>query len=365
MENSEEEEEYTDASESDEDFGHDEVFESNQRSGVVEDLKKLVSSNPSITISMVRSSHPHSVPCIPPSLPASTSSIRITEVLPSLPSPVPCTLSLLQAKFPHLRLPSSHPSYLLEPVASFQPKPVLLASLTSMGISPTTSTKALFWSGNNSLERAADWCFQCEGRNMDLVLEVEVAMWLEDLQIREEETELAENEWNEFVEEMKLQRLVSADSGVYCRQQGGLMDESEETESESSFDEMDCCTQVVLVLNSKVCLPRSFIVDMAEELSGQLTEEKEEPYQEEELEEWYMQRRPVEVRQVEDMEDILLLREMAGMEDVEWAEKWVGGEGMSVRMIVGLLLWGEADKVEEMVEGTQLEGIMRLGVGAD
>ena len=145
MKNSDDQEEYTDASESDKDYGHDEVFESNQRPGVVEDLKKLVSSNPSITISMVHSSHPHSVPYTSTSLPGSTSSIGITEVLPSLPSPVACTRSLLQEKFPHLRLPSSHPSHLLEPVTSFQPKPVLLSSLTSISLSHFAQRSSPDW----------------------------------------------------------------------------------------------------------------------------------------------------------------------------------------------------------------------------
>ena len=51
------------------------------------------------------------------------------------------------------------------------------------------ATKALFWTGNRSLEEAADWSTN-RGLDSDtereLSLEVEVAMWREDLRMREE-----------------------------------------------------------------------------------------------------------------------------------------------------------------------------------
>ena len=96
--------------------------------------------------------------------------------------------SLLQMKFPHLRLPSSHPPNLLQPVDTFQPQSQLVEPLTEMGISTRAATKALFWTGNHSLQAAADWCFSNPGREMELLsLEEEVVMWMQDLEIKDEE----------------------------------------------------------------------------------------------------------------------------------------------------------------------------------
>ena len=96
--------------------------------------------------------------------------------------------SLLQMKFPHLRLPSSHPLHLLQPVNTFQPHSQLFEALTEMGISSRAATKALFWTGNCSLQAAANWCFSDPGREMELLsLEEEVVMWMQDLEIKDEE----------------------------------------------------------------------------------------------------------------------------------------------------------------------------------
>ena len=48
------------------------------------------------------------------------------------------------------------------------------------------ATKALFWTGNKSIVEATDWS---RNRNLgnEMSLEVEVAMWREDLRMREEE----------------------------------------------------------------------------------------------------------------------------------------------------------------------------------
>ena len=111
--------------------------------------------------------------------------------------------SLLQMKFPHLRLPSSHPMHLLQPVDTFQPQSQLVEPLTEMGISTRAATKALFWTGNHSLQAAADWCFSNPGREMELLsLEEEVVMWMQDLEIKDEEA--AEN-LKEWLAEMEME----------------------------------------------------------------------------------------------------------------------------------------------------------------
>ena len=50
------------------------------------------------------------------------------------------------------------------------------------------ATKALFWTGNKSIVKATDWSRnRSPDREMEMSLEVEVAMWREDLRMREEE----------------------------------------------------------------------------------------------------------------------------------------------------------------------------------
>ena len=198
----------------------------------------------------------------PPSTLFHSYTITAPPLLPSLPQPVPLTSprpppSPLQRQFPLLSsfLPSSHPPYLLEPVAQFQPLPSLLSSLQHLGLSLTASTKALFWTGNRSLEEAADWSFSSPGRQMDLALEVEVAMWREDLRVREEEARLREaveearEEEEERLEElaqMAMQRqlrLLSSDSGVFCRR---------EDWEEGELDCRPTVPNVVMVLDTRV-----------------------------------------------------------------------------------------------------------------
>merc|ERR1719341_951921 len=111
--------------------------------------------------------------------------------------------SLLQMKFPHLRLPSSHPPNLLQPVDTFQPQSQLVEPLTDMGISTRAATKALFWTGNHSLQAAADWCFSNPGREMELLsLEEEVVMWMQDLKIKDEEQA---EEFEQYMAKMEME----------------------------------------------------------------------------------------------------------------------------------------------------------------
>ena len=58
----------------------------------------------------------------------------------------------LEIKFPNLVLPASTPHHLLQPVEAFQPNTQWREALLQMGISSRAATKALFWSGNKSLE---------------------------------------------------------------------------------------------------------------------------------------------------------------------------------------------------------------------
>ena len=116
--------------------------------------------------------------------------------------------SLLQMKFPHLRLPSSHPLHLLQPVNTFQPHSQLFEVLTEMGISSRAATKALFWTGNCRLQAAADWCFSNPGREMELLsLEEEVVMWMQDLAIKEEEEA---SDFLEWMEELQMEAARKA-----------------------------------------------------------------------------------------------------------------------------------------------------------
>ena len=127
--------------------------------------------------------------------------------------------SLLQMKFPHLRLPSSHPPNLLQPVDTFQPQSQLVEPLTEMGISTRAATKALFWTGNHSLQAAADWCFSNPGREMELLsLEEEVVMWMQDLEIKDEEA--AEN-LKEWLAEMEMEARRSQEEAQVRRTVGG------------------------------------------------------------------------------------------------------------------------------------------------
>ena len=113
--------------------------------------------------------------------------------------------SPLQKKFPHVHLPSSHPLYLLQPVSNFQPHSQLLEALTEMGISSRAASKALFWTGNRCLQTAADWCFSNPGREMELMtLEEEVVMWMQELEIREEDEAL---KWAEVVRELMREEM--------------------------------------------------------------------------------------------------------------------------------------------------------------
>ena len=60
-----------------------------------------------------------------------------------------------------------------------------------MGVSSRAATKALFWTGNQCLQTAADWCFSNPGREMEqLSLDEEVVMWMQELEIQEEEAVL-------------------------------------------------------------------------------------------------------------------------------------------------------------------------------
>ena len=116
--------------------------------------------------------------------------------------------SLLQMKFTHLRLPSSHPLHLLQPVNTFQPHSHLFVPLTEMGISSRAATKALFWTGNCSLQLAADWCFRNPGREMELLsLEEEVLMWMQDLEIKEEEEA---EKFKEYLAELEMEARKAA-----------------------------------------------------------------------------------------------------------------------------------------------------------
>jgi hypothetical protein len=55
-------------------------------------------------------------------------------------------------------------------------------------ISQYVATVALFWTGNRSLEEADDWSTNpSRDMEMEMSLEVEVAMWRDVLRMREEE----------------------------------------------------------------------------------------------------------------------------------------------------------------------------------
>ena len=128
--------------------------------------------------------------------------------------------SPLQKKFPHLRLPSSHPLYLLQPVSTFQPRIQLFEALTDMGISSRAATKALFWTGNCCLQMAADWCFSNPGREMELVtLEEEVVMWMQELEIREEDEA---SKWAEVIRDVMKEQMERRQEAQVRRRGLGL-----------------------------------------------------------------------------------------------------------------------------------------------
>ena len=128
--------------------------------------------------------------------------------------------SPLQKKFPHVRLPSSHPLYLLQPVNTFQPHVQLFEALTDMGVSSRAATKALFWTGNRCLQTAADWCFSNPGREMEqLSLEEEVDMWMQELEIQEEEAVL---KWAEVVRELMKEEMERTQEAQVSRWGLGL-----------------------------------------------------------------------------------------------------------------------------------------------
>ena len=128
--------------------------------------------------------------------------------------------SPLQKKFPHLRLPSSHPLYLLQPVSTFQPRIQLFEALTDMGISSRAATKALFWTGNCCLQMAADWCFSNPGREMELLtLEEEVVMWMQELEIREEDEA---SKWAEVIRDVMKEQMERRQEAQVRRRGLGL-----------------------------------------------------------------------------------------------------------------------------------------------
>jgi len=146
---------------------------------------------------------------LPMPVPTTTVAPADTAVTPAGPKTVVAPdRSPLQMKFPYLRLPSSHALHLLQPVNTFQPHSQLFEALTEMGISSRAATKALFWTGNHSLQVAADWCFSNPGREMELLsLEEEVVMWMQDLEIKDgEEAEKLE----ELLAEIKMEARRSA-----------------------------------------------------------------------------------------------------------------------------------------------------------
>ena len=153
-------------------------------------------------------------------MPVPTTAVAPSAVTPAGPkAAVAPNRSPLQMIFPHLRLPSAHPLHLLQPVDAFQPRSQLFEALTEMGISSRAATKALFWTGNHSLQAAADWCFSNPGREMELLsLEEEVVMWMQDLEIKDEEA--AEN-LKEWLAEMEMEARRSQEEAQVRRTVGG------------------------------------------------------------------------------------------------------------------------------------------------
>ena len=208
------------------------------------------SSDSSLLPSMSLSYHHYSSPaCI---------HIRKAMSCPSLFMRDPEPPSLLQMKFPHLKLPSSHPPYLLDPVSQFQPRPDLLVSLQELGLSLNGATKALFWTGNFSLEEAADWCFSCPGRDMDTSLEMEVNMWRADLECREETAVVELEKTKRMYEEregLQTQVRILNDSGIFCTRDDfeNCQEDEEEDENIEEWEvEGETCFHAVLIINSEV-----------------------------------------------------------------------------------------------------------------
>jgi len=137
-------------------------------------------------------------------MPVPTTAVAPSAVTPAGPkTAVAPNRSPLQMIFPHLRLPSAHPLHLLQPVDAFQPRSQLFEALTEMGISSRAATKALFWTGNCSLQAAAEWCFSNPGREMELLsLEEEVVMWMQDLKIKDEEQA---EEFEQYMAKMEME----------------------------------------------------------------------------------------------------------------------------------------------------------------
>ena len=58
----------------------------------------------------------------------------------------------------------------------FRPNPALLAALLQLGVTELAATKALYWTGNCSLQLAGNWIFERDEKTLATPLEVEVGM---------------------------------------------------------------------------------------------------------------------------------------------------------------------------------------------
>jgi len=85
---------------------------------------------------------------------------------------------------PGPRLPSSSPSP-LQPTPHtrpapglpvFRPNPALMSALLQLGVTDLAATKALYWTGNCSLQLAGNWIFERDEETLATPLEVEVGM---------------------------------------------------------------------------------------------------------------------------------------------------------------------------------------------
>merc|ERR1719233_830338 len=105
---------------------------------------------------------------------------------PSVNTELPTTLEASKVPYPHLDLPDT-PEYLFFDKIVFTPSSHLLSEMVDKGITEMVATKALYWTGNSSINLACNWIFDRSEDTFETPLMVEIEMLKSDLDIKEEE----------------------------------------------------------------------------------------------------------------------------------------------------------------------------------
>jgi len=232
-------------------------------------------------------------------------------------------------------LPINTPLYIFSENI-FTPSSELLAQLMEMGVTEVAATKALYWTGNNCIERASNWVFERTEDSLKTPLEVEIKMLREDLDMKEEEIR---------------ERILSIDSGV-CMLDDDMEYHAWEMEQMADMSEDLEYYKLVLVVNKSCQLQPGYMTMIVGRATGHMMA-KVGMYElgDEQLDMWEACGEQVMVMEGENTKHLMDLRLAAECLGLEWVEEGRLWDTVNrrYREVAVLGIWGEEENLEKVM----------------